>query len=274
MSGEDEVAGGFLVRGFDDVLTRPEQFDDGKRQIGKAERVGGFLSGQETFERLRIRLRWKLEIVLNRRKLLRRPVHDRYRTDAVFRAALNYPIAVGHVDQHIALGVEEAHDLKGLEHEAAVFVEDALAVLDLSNDLNRSDLATGDAGVTRILRHTHGAFHASGLGPGDVAGDTLDFGVVEAVDHDLIVGAEPAKIRTDRAGRPAFGAAEEPPSEKHDDQTDSCADNNNNPFHDDPHFLVNGCSNELFLRYGPFKRTPLLAHNFLDLADLFLNFPV
>jgi len=91
-------------------------------------------------------------------------------------------------------------------------------------------------------------FTPPGLGPGDVAGDTVDFGVVEAVDHDLIVGAEPSKIRADRAGRPAFGAAEEPPSEEHDDQADSCADNNNDPFHDDPHSPINGCPNELFLR--------------------------
>jgi len=78
MSGEAEVAGGLLDRGFEDVLTRTEQFDDGKRQFGKAERVGGFLRDQEPFEQLRIRLHRKLEIVLNRRKLLRRPTHDRY----------------------------------------------------------------------------------------------------------------------------------------------------------------------------------------------------
>jgi hypothetical protein len=60
MSGEAEVAGGLLIRGFGDLLTRTEQFDDGKRQIGKAERGGDFLRDQEPFERLRIRLRWKL----------------------------------------------------------------------------------------------------------------------------------------------------------------------------------------------------------------------
>jgi len=65
-----------------------------------------------------------------------------------------------------------------------------------------------------------------------VAGDTLDLGVVEAVDHDLIVGAEPSIICADRAGRPSFGAAENPPSEEHDDQKDSCADNNSDPLHD------------------------------------------
>jgi hypothetical protein len=45
-----------------------------------------------------------------------RPSHDGYGADAVFRAALDDPIAVGHVDQHITFTVEEAHDLKRLEY--------------------------------------------------------------------------------------------------------------------------------------------------------------
>lgn len=162
-----------------------------------------------------------------------RPRHDRHRADAVFRAALDDPIAVGHIDQHIALGVEEAHDLKRLEDEAAVFVEDLLAVLDLAKELYRPDLAAGDAGVARVLGHAHGAFNAAGLGPGDVTGDTPNFGVVEAVNHDLVVGAEPSKMRVDRSGRSAFGAAKKPPAEEHDDQKDSCTENYSDPFHDD-----------------------------------------
>ena len=112
-------------------------------------------------------------------KLWRRPPHDRHRADAVLRATLDNPIAVRHVNQHIALAVEEAHDLKLLEHEAAVLVEDALAVLELAEDLDRADLTTGDAGVTRVLRHAQFALHPSRLRPGDVTGDALDFGVVE-----------------------------------------------------------------------------------------------
>ena len=50
LDGQAKVAGGRLVRSLDDILTRSEQFDDGKRQIGKAERVGGFLRGQKLFE--------------------------------------------------------------------------------------------------------------------------------------------------------------------------------------------------------------------------------
>jgi hypothetical protein len=66
-------------------------------------------------------------------------------------------------------------------------------VLNLAKEFNRPDLAIGDADVTRFLGHTHGAFHAFGLGPGDVAGAAPDFGAVKAVDHDLVVGAAPSK---------------------------------------------------------------------------------
>nr|WP_231714086.1 hypothetical protein [Desulfosarcina ovata] len=60
--------------------------------------------------------------------------------------------------------------LKRIEQEAAVFVEYALAVLDVTKELNRSDLAAGDAGVARILGHAHAALHAAGLSSGDVTG--------------------------------------------------------------------------------------------------------
>ncbi len=162
-----------------------------------------------------------------------RPPHDRHRADAVLRATLDNPIAVRHINQHIALAVEEAHDLKLLERETAVFVEDALAVLEFANDLDRADLTTGDAGVTRILRHAQLALHPSRFRTGDVTGDALDFGVVEAVDHDLVVGSEPAKMRADRAGRAAFGATEDPPSKYQNDQEDYSDENNSDPFHDD-----------------------------------------
>ena len=62
--GQAEVAGDRFVRSFDDILARAEQFDNGKRQIGKAERIGSFASGQKFFERLRIRLCRKREFVL------------------------------------------------------------------------------------------------------------------------------------------------------------------------------------------------------------------
>lgn len=86
------------------------------------------------------------------RELRRRPPHDWHRADAVFRAAGENPIAVSNVNQHIALAVEEAHDLKRLEYEAAVFIKNALAVFEFADDPDRTDLATGDADVTPILR--------------------------------------------------------------------------------------------------------------------------
>src|SRR3984893_119610 len=102
-----------------------------------------------------------------------RPAHDRNRADAVLRAAFDDPVAVGHIDQHVALLVEEAHDLKRLEDEAAPLVEDALAILDFALDLDRADLTARDAGVTRVLGHAESAPHPSSLGSADVAGDAL-----------------------------------------------------------------------------------------------------
>jgi len=52
------------------------------------------------------------------------------------------PTAVLRVTQHFALAIEEAQDLKHLEHEAAVLVEDMLAVFALATELNLPDLST------------------------------------------------------------------------------------------------------------------------------------
>ena len=177
-----------------------------------------------------------------------RPPHDRHRADAVLRATLDDTIAIRHINQHVALAVEEPDDLKLLEHEAAVLVEDALAVLELSDDLDRTHLTTGDAGVTRVLRHTQSALHPSRLRTGDVTGDALDFRIVEAVDHDFVVGPEQVKMRADRTGRASFGAAEDPPSEEHNDHENPAAENDSDPFHGGlpswnepvPHFRANG----------------------------------
>src|SRR5205823_1430538 len=89
--------------------------------------------------------------------LARRPAHDRDAADAVLRAAFDNPVAVGHIDQHVPLTVEEPDDLKGLEDEAAPLVENALTVLDLADDLDRPDLAARDAGVAGVLGDTQSA---------------------------------------------------------------------------------------------------------------------
>jgi hypothetical protein len=44
-----------------------------------------------------------------------RPAHNRNRAYAVLWAAFDDPVAVGHINQDVALLVEEAHDLKRLE---------------------------------------------------------------------------------------------------------------------------------------------------------------
>jgi hypothetical protein len=49
------------------------------------------------------------------RRLRFRPALDRNRADAVLRAAFDNPVAVGHIDQYVALPVEEANDLKCFE---------------------------------------------------------------------------------------------------------------------------------------------------------------
>ena len=49
-------------------------------------------------------------------RLRLRPAHDRNGADAVFRAAFDDPVAVRHVDQHVALLVEEAHNLQVLNN--------------------------------------------------------------------------------------------------------------------------------------------------------------
>ena len=64
--GKAEVARRRLIREFDNIFTRTEQFDDDERQIGKTERVGCFLLGQETRKGPRIRLWRKLGITLGR----------------------------------------------------------------------------------------------------------------------------------------------------------------------------------------------------------------
>jgi hypothetical protein len=43
--GKAEMAGCRLIREFDNIFTRTDQFDDAERQIGKTERVNCFLLG-------------------------------------------------------------------------------------------------------------------------------------------------------------------------------------------------------------------------------------
>src|SRR6266436_9633653 len=139
-----------------------------------------------------------------------RPGHDRNAADAILRAAFDDPVAVGHIDQHVALLVEEAHDLKRLEDEAASLVEDALAILDFALDLDRADLPACDAGVAGVLGYAESALHPSGLGAADMARDAVNFGVVKTADDDLVIGAQEPKLRADGAGGATLGPADDP----------------------------------------------------------------
>ena len=170
------------------------------------------------------------------------PPHDWHRADAVLWAALDNSIAIGNVNQHISLAVEETHNLKLLEHEAAALVKNALTVLEFAEDLDGADLTTGDAGVARVLRHAQFTLNSACLRAADMAGDALNFGVVEAVNHNFVVGSEPAEMGADGPGCAALGATEKPPSTERNDQNDSCAEYNPEFFQDDLPFL-NGYSN-------------------------------
>ena len=158
--------------------------------------------------------------------------HDRHAADAVAGAAYDDPVAVGHIDQYVPLLVEEAHDLKCLEQQAAPLVEDTLAILDFPLDLDRTDLTARDAGVAGVFGHAKSALHPSGLGSADVAGDAVNFGVVKTVDDDLVVGAREPKLCADGAGGATLGPADDPHAEQDHGQHRDGSDNNPEPSHD------------------------------------------
>src|SRR6516162_383901 len=149
------------------------------------------------------------------------PVHDWNTAYAVFWAALDDAVAIGHIDEHIALAVEEADYLQFLEEEAAPLVKNTLAVLELGDDLDRPDLAACDTGVARVFSDPQPALHPSCLRPAEVAGNALDFGIVEAVNDDFVVRSKQPELGADRARRAALRPAENPPSEENDDQQDN-----------------------------------------------------
>src|SRR5215469_6153525 len=116
------------------------------------------------------------------------PAHDRNGTDAVFWAAFDNAIAVSNINQNVALPVEKANYVEGLEDEAASLVEDALALFNVADNVDPSDLAARYAGVAGVLCDAQSALDASGLSARDVAGDALDLGVIEAIDPNLVAG--------------------------------------------------------------------------------------
>src|SRR6185369_15152329 len=123
--------------------------------------------------------------------------------------------------EHVALAIVEPNDVQLLEHEAAALVEHALAVLQLAVDMDRADLPAGDAGIARIFGETEAALHTPGHRPTQVAGHALHLRVVEAVDDDAIVRAQPAEAGAHLSGGATLGPAPDPADEpQHDDQDD------------------------------------------------------
>ena len=87
------------------------------------------------------------------------------RGDGVLRAAFDQTVAVDQVHQGIALLVEEAHHLHGLEHQRGALLEDFVAVLQLTLETDRPDLTAGDGCLGTVLGQAQPAFDAPGLGP-------------------------------------------------------------------------------------------------------------
>src|SRR5262249_51296123 len=148
------------------------------------------------------------------------------------RAALQDAVAIRDIDQHVALSVEEPNDLQRLEEEAAPLVENALAILELSCDVNRADLAACDAGIAGVLGDAQTALHSTGLRAADMAGDTFDLRIVEAIDDDFVVGPEQPEFRADRTGSAALGPAGDPPAkQKHNQQRTGAEEKTEFPHH-------------------------------------------
>jgi hypothetical protein len=77
-----------------------------------------------------------------------------------------------------------------LEKQAAPLVENSLAILQITRDMNHADLAARDADIARILCHSQRAFDAASYRSADVAGNTLHFRVIEPVYRNSIVGPQ------------------------------------------------------------------------------------
>jgi hypothetical protein len=89
------------------------------------------------------------------------------------------------MNQNIAVSTEKANYVKRFEDEAASLVEDAFAILDVADNVDLPDLAARYTGVAGVFCDTQSALDASGLRSRYLAGDALDLGVVETIDHNL-----------------------------------------------------------------------------------------
>src|SRR5689334_19489233 len=119
------------------------------------------------------------------------PGHDRHRGSGIFRRALDQLVRVDHVDQHVALGVAAADDLHLLEEQRAALAEHVVALLQLVLESDRADLAAGERDVRDLLGKAEPALESALLRYGEMTGDALDLGVVEAIGRKLVVRAHP-----------------------------------------------------------------------------------
>jgi len=96
------------------------------------------------------------------------------------------------------------------EQQAAALIEDSLPIPQIARNLNRADLATGDARIAGILGKAQPALDAAGDRSADVAGNALDLRIVKPIHHDPIVGTQPPKSGADLACRTALRPAPDP----------------------------------------------------------------
>jgi hypothetical protein len=69
------------------------------------------------------------------------PRHDRYRRGRILWRALDYPVAIDHVDENITLHITSADDLHFFEKERASFSEDILTLFEFLLERDRAHLA-------------------------------------------------------------------------------------------------------------------------------------
>src|SRR5665213_531357 len=79
------------------------------------------------------------------------PRHDRHRGGRVLRRAVDQPIRIYHVDQHIPLGVTAAHDLHFLEEQRASRFEHIVALPHFVLETDRADLPAGQRNIRDLL---------------------------------------------------------------------------------------------------------------------------
>lgn len=116
------------------------------------------------------------------------PTHYGYGTDGVLRTALDHAIAIGHVHEYVPTAIKESHHVQLLEQKTASLVEHSLTILQITRDMDRTDLAAGDTDIAGVFRHSQRAFDAASNRSADVAGNPLHFRIIEPVYRDPIVG--------------------------------------------------------------------------------------